>query len=459
MPPLNLHLLLMINKKNFILFLIFVLINNCSFDSKTGFWKGDEEEKKRLSELRKEQSLIIDVEKIYSSNNVNFEEKSLKNDIILTNPKQNESWRTNSLNQQNFTGNVYLSGINNLFLKKKIGKKKYSISRFESSLLFFKGSLIFADDRGTIYNINEDGKLNWKRNIYKKIYKNIYKNLVLSIYKNKLFIADNVGFIYSVNLDNGELLWIKNYGIPLRSNIKVFDDKIFLIDQNNRIFSLSVEDGTKIWDILTISSFIKSQSLLSLGISKKGDLIALNSSADLYRIDSKTGDVYWTSNTLSSLLSDATDFFISSQVVINNDEIIFSAGNAILSYNLIGGFINWETEVSSVSSPIIDGKNVFFVTKEGYFVILNNENGKIIYSTNILTNLKKKKRNTEVTGFIMGSGKIYSVTLNGYIIVNSASTGKFESFKKIGSRITSSPIISNGSLYILTEDSKIFGFN
>ena len=59
----------------------------------------------------------------------------------------------------------------------------------------------------------------------------------------------------------------------------------------------------------------------------------------------------------------------------------------------------------------------------------------------------------------MGSGKIYSVTLNGYLIISSAISGKVESFKKIGDQITSAPIINNGKLYILTENSRIIGFN
>ena len=102
-----------------------------------------------------------------------------------------------------------------------------------------------------------------------KIYKKIYKNLVFSIYKNNIYIADNIGFIYVISLDNGKLLWIKNYNIPLKSNIKIFDDKIYLIDQDNRILCLNIKDGTKIWDILSISSFIKSQNLLSLAVSKE----------------------------------------------------------------------------------------------------------------------------------------------------------------------------------------------
>ena len=80
-------------------------------------------------------------------------------------------------------------------------------------------------------------------------------------------------------------------------------------------------------------------------------------------------------------------------------------------------------------------------------------------STNILKVLKKKQRLTKIAGFILASGKIYAVTENGYLIICSASLGKVENFKKIGKSITSSPIVSNGKLFIYTEDSKILGYN
>ena len=59
----------------------------------------------------------------------------------------------------------------------------------------------------------------------------------------------------------------------------------------------------------------------------------------------------------------------------------------------------------------------------------------------------------------MGSGKIYSFTKNGYLIVSSAVSGKTEQFKKIGDEINSKPIICDGKLYILTRNSKIIVFN
>ena len=73
--------------------------------------------------------------------------------------------------------------------------------------------------------------------------------------------------------------------------------------------------------------------------------------------------------------------------------------------------------------------------------------------------LKEKHQNTVVKSFILGSGKVYSITSNGFIIVNSAISGKTEYFRKVGSANISNLIINNGSLYFIAEKSKLIGFN
>ena len=449
----------MIKKKRLIFFLIFILLNNCSFDSKTGIWSGSEKEKRKISEIENEQKQIIDINKIYSSENAFSREVLLARSIVLSKPKKNSSWEVPGLNNQNYLGNIYLPNAKNIFFKKKIGKNKFSTSKIMTTLLMSKNNIISSDDTGTIFNIRDDGKINWKINIYKKLYKKIYKNLVYSIYKNTIYIADNIGFIYSVNLKTGKIVWIKNYGVPLKSTIKVFNDKLFLTDQDNRIICLNTNDGSKIWDIVSISSFIKSQNLLSLAVTKNGDLISINSAADIFKIKGNTGEIYWSRNTSDSLFAHDLDFFISSDIVIAENEIIFSAGNSIFSYDIDNGNINWQNEVSSVGSPIVDKENIFLVSENGYFVVLDRDSGKIISSTNILKILKRKRQLTKITGFVMGSGKIYAVTLNGYLVVSSVFSGKVEYFKKIGDPIISAPIISNGKLYIITENSRIVGLN
>ena len=446
-------------KKNLVFFLILILLVNCSFDTKTGIWSGEEIEKRKVVELEKEQIRQKNIKKIYSIGDEYSLEKTLTKKIILSKPKKNSSWKMSGLNQQNFLGNIYLSGIDNRFLKKKIGKNKFSLSKTTASPLIYKNNIFLSDNKGTIFNIDAFGKINWKKNIYKKIYKKIYKNLTFSIYKNNIYVADNIGFIYAIALDSGKLIWIKNHGVPFKSKIKIFDNQIFLMNQDNKLLSFSVKDGSIIWNFISMSSFIKSQNFLSLALSKQGDVIAITSLGELLKINSINGNIDWSLNTLGSMLPDVTDFFESSDIVIANENIIFSTQSLLFSCDLNNGYINWKRDVSSVAAPIVDGKNIFFVTGNGYFVIINVDTGEIISSTNILKILKKKKQSTEVTGFIMGSGKIYSVTSNGYLIVSSAISGKVENFIKVGDPVTSVPVINNGKLFIYTENSRILGFN
>ena len=124
----------MINKKISILFIVFFLLNGCSFDSKTGIWGDVAKEKKKIAELEKKQKEIIKVEKIYSSDDTFRKEILLSKSIVLSKPQNNLSWTMPNLNCQNFLGNLYLSGINNVFLKKKLVKINF---QYIKTLLLF----------------------------------------------------------------------------------------------------------------------------------------------------------------------------------------------------------------------------------------------------------------------------------------------------------------------------------
>ena len=447
-------------KNNYIFFfLIFFLISHCSFDNKSGIWDGGEEERQKIIDLERKQKEVIETDTLLSSQQIYNKEIPLREKVILNKPFKNSSWDMSNLNYKNSLGNLYLSGADFKFLKKKAGKNKSSIFKISTSPLFYNGHIIMSNDRGTIYKINEFGDIIWKKNIYKKVYKKIFKDLRYSIYKNYIYVSDNIGFVYSLSLNNGNVVWIKNHGVPLKSEIKVYKDKIFLIDQDNRFICFNTKDGSRIWDIRSIPSFIKLQNSLSIALTDSDHFVSINSSGDLFKGNSNSGQLFWSFNSSGSLYAHSTDFFKSSIIVIDDEEnIFFSANSSFFSYNLNSGFANWVNNVATTATPIISNKNIFFVTENGFFIIMKKDTGKIIFSTNILKALKEKKQSTKVVGFIMGSGRMYSVTENGYMIINSASTGENLAYKKIGDPISSSPIIADGKIYILTSNSKVFGF-
>ena len=49
-----------------------------------------------------------------------------------------------NLNYQNLLGNIYLSGVDNFFLKKKIGKDKFSTYKHITPILVLENNIIFC---------------------------------------------------------------------------------------------------------------------------------------------------------------------------------------------------------------------------------------------------------------------------------------------------------------------------
>ena len=149
----------MTKKINYLIFfLLFIIISHCSFDNKTGIWDEGLEEKERISKLEKEQDQEGDYVKIYSSEEIFYEEISPKKNITLSKPIKNITWQMSDFNLHNSLTNYYLSSISNTFLKKKIGKDKFSISNVVSSPIIYKNKIVFADDVGTIFSIYQNGK-------------------------------------------------------------------------------------------------------------------------------------------------------------------------------------------------------------------------------------------------------------------------------------------------------------
>ena len=140
------------NKIFYFLF-IFLLISNCSLDTKTGLWSKTE---KLKTENKVKEKKIFEEKKVYEKE---FN-KQLK--IKLNNNIKEKSFINNLTNNNyiiNFDGSL-----------KKISKYKFSkideFAIFQPELLITKkNSLIFFDDKGTILNFNQNSQLIWKNNL------------------------------------------------------------------------------------------------------------------------------------------------------------------------------------------------------------------------------------------------------------------------------------------------------
>ena len=428
------------NKIFYFLF-IFLLISNCSLDTKTGLWSKTE---KLKTENKVKEKKIFEEKKVYKKE---FN-KQLK--IKLNNNIKEKSFINNLTNNNyiiNFDGSL-----------KKISKYKFSkideFVLFQPELLITKkNSLIFFDDKGTILNFNQNSKLIWKNNIYSKSEKKNNPILYFAANNQILVVADTVAKYYAINLTNGELIWSKKNMAPFNSQIKIYKDKFFVVDFENIIRCFSLKDGTEIWNVKTEKSFIKSQQKLSL-IINNNRVVFVNTLGDVSSIDINTGNLLWQTPTQNSAIYENSFSLKNSDIIVENNNIYFSNNkNEFFALDERTGTIKWKQKLNSNLRPTYVDGLVFTVTLEGYLSILDSRNGNLLRMTNIFDKIKKhKKKNIKPVGFIITKEKVYLSLNNGRLIIIDILTGKALDVIKIDNEKISRPYIFNNDMFIVKDN-------
>jgi len=429
--------------KFFKIFLIFIIINNCSLNTNSNIWtKG----KKIVKEKQKTIKLLFkDEEGLKSEFNPKLKIK-LKGKLV------NNSFINNFNNNNgriNYKGNL-----------KKISRFTFSkidhFDELEPEIIFSKNNVIFFDNKGSILKFNNSSKLIWKKNFYSKSERKLKPILFLASNDNTLIVADSISKYYGINIKTGELLWSKNHSAHFNSQVKIHKDKFFAIDSQNVLICYSIKDGSEIWKVKTERTLIKSVKKLSL-IIIDNKIYFNNSIGDIAAVDIRNGNLLWLTPTQSSEIIGQSFFLKSSNLIANNDSIFFSNNNnKFFSIDLRTGILNWEHNINSTLTPTLVDNLLFTVTMEGFFVIVENKEGNIIRITDIFKQFKKKKRSKiKPVGFVVGSENIYLTTNHGRLMIIDIASGKTISMLKIDNDKISRPFVLNENLYIIKENSII----
>ena len=425
------------------LFLVFILVSNCSLDKKSGLWT----ESKKIETVN---DLVI--------NELFKDEEAFKKEFnsnvkiqLKSNPTKNSF--VNNLNNNN--GRVSYNGS-----LKSISRFKFStidnFDQIEPEILFYGDNIIFFENKGSIFNFDKFSKLIWKKNFYKKFEKKAKPELSLANDKKTLIVVDNLAKYYAMNIKTGELIWAKTNVAPFNSQIKIYDDKFFVTDFDNVLRCYSIKDGSELWNVKTDTAFIKSKKKLSLVILN-GNIYFNNSIGDISAVDIKTGNLIWQTPTQSSLIYENSFLLETSDLIADDDAILLSNNrNEFFSFSANTGALNWQQKINSNIRPTLIENLIFTVTIEGFLVVIDNKTGNIIRITNVFDKIKKNKRSKiKPVGFIVGTKNIYLTTDNGLLILIDISSGRSSSILKVDNEKISRPFILNKNLFIIKDNSII----
>ena len=198
-----------------LIFIAIFLLNNCSFNENSRLWKDKEqplENQENVTQIfAEEQSVSLELNPDISLDLSNIKSSNK----IVDNQNNFGPLSYNGTLQKN--GNFKFSKLENL-------------DQFNLKPAFLNEGIIFFDNKGSVLRFNDEQKIIWKNNFYSKSEKKLKPKLNFAINNEDLIVVDNIAKYFSINLNSGELNWIKNNSYPFNSDIKIFEDKFFAID-------------------------------------------------------------------------------------------------------------------------------------------------------------------------------------------------------------------------------------
>ena len=424
--------------KNFCLVIFFIFLIGCSIDNKSGIWSKNE----KIKSANQYKDIIFEDNKEVSQE-LNKNIKIYLKDKYTLNNKKN--YYNNNTGIKNYDGNL-----------KQIKKIKFSkiknFSKFKPDILFSKnGNIYFFNSKGTVIKFSKNLEVIWEKNIYSKKEKKLNPLLNLAIEKNTLILTDNLSNYYALNILNGDLLWRKTNSAAFNSEIKIADNKIFTVDYDNILKCFSIENGNLLWEYQTENTLIKSTKKTSL-VLDENKVIFLNHTGDLNTLD-QNGNLIWQTPTSKSIIYEDSFTNIYSDIVLDNNTIYFSNNkNEFFAVSLDTGSVKWRKKINSSIRPTITKDLIITIADNGFLIILDKKNGKLVRSTNIKTKIKKKKWDDLVNnGFLVGKNKIYLST-NGKLNIIDLSDGLSKKIVDLDKKFIARPHIYEKSMYILSSN-------
>ena len=424
--------------KNFCLVIFFIFLIGCSIDNKSGIWSKNE----KIKSANQYKDIIFEDNKEVSQE-LNKNIKIYIKDKYTLNNKKN--YYNNNTGIKNYDGNL-----------KQIKKIKFSkiknFSKFKPDILYSEnGNIYFFNSKGTVIKFSKNLEVIWEKNIYSKKEKKLNPLLNLAIEKNTLILTDNLSNYYALNILNGDLLWRKTNSAAFNSEIKIADNKIFTVDYDNILKCFSIENGNLLWEYQTENTLIKSTKKTSL-VLNENKVIFLNHTGDLNTLD-QNGNLIWQTPTSKSIIYEDSFTNIYSDIVLDNNTIYFSNNkNEFFAISLDTGSVKWRKKINSSIRPTITKDLIITIADNGFLIILDKKNGKLVRSTNIKKKIKKKNWNDLANnGFLVGKNKIYLST-NGKLNIIDLSDGLSKKIVDLDKKFIARPHIYEKSMYILSSN-------
>ena len=357
--------------------------------------------------------------------------------------------------------------LNRSNLRDKDGVNGYSIISITDSIRFnekrigeeakhwlslpFEQKTYGASDQALRPNFDVNKEYaNVKRVWHKALKGGIYSTPVTD--GKSLFIGDDVGVMYSLNLRSGKTNWSFDTGMRIVGSPAVSNGVVVFGSANYNIYGLDAETGKELWHITT------NQAVMGAATIHEGIAYIGGGDGRMFAIDIKTGDVKWSFDELKN--------YVLTRPLVYNDKLYFGCWDTYMyALNLADGSLAWKwnngngnPKLSPASVwPVAANGKLFITAPDRYFTCLNAETGEQVWRT-------KEYKVRETVGLSEDGQTVYSKCMWDTIVAMDATTHepitRWATHADFGyEHNPAMPLEKDGTLWVSTKNGLLLGMD
>lgn len=264
------------------------------------------------------------------------------------------------------------------------------------------------------------------------------KNLFTGTYSSEL---------YSLNPQNGDVLWSFKSDGPIES--KPFSDgsRVFFGNNEGFAYGVNVGDGSKLW-----TTYIGGE-ILAQPIEKLGIVYFVTTSREIYAIDAATGDIQWT----SYIRGFERQFTMRGNCPVHIDgntiyigfadgqvaAVSTSNGETLWSKSFVGSQATFKDVDAGI---LVDGNYLYIVGYFGELAKVNKKTGETVWSKPVKSGAQMEQ----------DANRVYISSHYGRVVAIDKETGYRSWEVPLNSGAISAPLLVNDNLLVGTETGKFY---
>lgn len=299
------------------------------------------------------------------------------------------------------------------------------------------------------FDVNKE-YANVKRVWHKALKGGIYSTPVTD--GKSLFIGDDVGVMYSLDLKKGKTNWTFDTGMRIVGSPAVNDGVVVFGSANYNIYGLDAKTGKEIWHVTT------NQAVMGAATIHKGIAYIGGGDGRMFAIDIHTGKVKWSFDELKN--------YVLTRPLVYNDKLYFGCWDThFYALNLADGSLVWKwnngngnPKLSPASVwPVAANGKVFFAAPDRYFTCLDAETGEQIWRT-------KEYKVRETVGLSEDGKTVYSKCMWDTVVAMDATTlepvTRWATHAEFGyEHNPAMPLEKDGILWVSTKNGLLLGMD